>query len=285
MYNFLKIGPMTLSISMDEKLPWSEEVQIFQIFKPNFTQHDIEYKITFVDTFEPLWGTIQYSNETMMVIKSDEKEYRIYMLPQTGEPFALVTQKDEHTISILIDKKISSFLKWNRSFVGLFALEHICLQFNAFLLHASYIIYKNQAIIFTGPSGIGKSTQAQLWADYENAEIVNGDRTLLMCKDGKWFASGFPVCGSSPYCKNKTTPIKAILCLEQGDRNSIEKLTSFQTIKRIYSQTFVNRWNSKDCDTVVSLITTLSENVPIYHYKCTKDNDAVTKLKHVLQLR
>ena len=37
------------------------------------------------------------------------------------------------------------------------------LQRSAVILHASYIDWDGSAILFTGPSGTGKSTQAELW--------------------------------------------------------------------------------------------------------------------------
>lgn len=48
------------------------------------------------------------------------------------------------------------------------------------VLHSSYIVTRQeQGILFSGPSGIGKSTQAALWQRYAGAEIVNGDRALV----------------------------------------------------------------------------------------------------------
>ena len=48
------------------------------------------------------------------------------------------------------------------------------------VLHSAYIITRQgQGILFSGPSGIGKSTQAALWQRYAGAEIVNGDRALV----------------------------------------------------------------------------------------------------------
>ena len=55
-------------------------------------------------------------------------------------------------------------------------------------LHSSYIIYHDKAILFTGPSGIGKTTQAELWRDYQGAEIINGDVTLIRKWDGRYCA-------------------------------------------------------------------------------------------------
>ena len=48
------------------------------------------------------------------------------------------------------------------------------------VLHSSYVLTQSgAAVLFSGPSGIGKSTQAALWQQYAGADVINGDRTLL----------------------------------------------------------------------------------------------------------
>ena len=97
-------------------------------------------------------------------------------------------------------------------------------------LHSSYIIYHDKAILFTGPSGIGKTTQAELWRDYQGAEIINGDVTLIRKWDGRYCAFGAPIHGSSPYCENKSAPIEALIVLQQGTENQIEVLNHFEAL-------------------------------------------------------
>lgn len=48
------------------------------------------------------------------------------------------------------------------------------------VLHSSYVLRKEgDAILFSGASGIGKSTQAELWREFASARVINGDRALI----------------------------------------------------------------------------------------------------------
>ena len=60
-------------------------------------------------------------------------------------------------------------------------LFHLLLLEGGAVLHASYILVRGRAILFSGPSGVGKSTQANLWAQYRSAEVINGEG--LICQE------------------------------------------------------------------------------------------------------
>ena len=47
--------------------------------------------------------------------------------------------------------------------LDLLSFERVILQNNGVILHSSFIKYNDYAILFSGPSGVGKSTQANLW--------------------------------------------------------------------------------------------------------------------------
>ena len=51
-------------------------------------------------------------------------------------------------------------------------MKKILLKYNGIILHSSFINFENKAILFSAPSGTGKSTQADLWKKYKNAEIT-----------------------------------------------------------------------------------------------------------------
>ena len=59
-------------------------------------------------------------------------------------------------------------------------LPHLLAVNDGILLHCSWIRWKDRGILFTAPSGTGKSTQAQLWCDLMGAELINGQWTLAL---------------------------------------------------------------------------------------------------------
>ena len=58
------------------------------------------------------------------------------------------------------------------------------------ILHSSFIEVGGKAVLFTAPSGTGKSTQAGLWRENRGAVVINGDRSVLRIIDSVPCASG-----------------------------------------------------------------------------------------------
>ena len=57
-------------------------------------------------------------------------------------------------------------------------------------LHASLVEKDGFGVIFLGPSGMGKSTQAKLWEKYLDADFIIGDRPLCGRSTANGSASG-----------------------------------------------------------------------------------------------
>ena len=282
MITYFKIGPMYLAVETPCDFPWTEEVQVFRIDSLPPEAEAFIYTLSFTDEFQPIWGTTLHSSDQMLVLEVNGVEHRIHLLPGSGEPFALTSQTGERNYRVLIDHRAQNALKWDRTLLGLLPLEHDCIHRGAFLLHSSHVVVDGQAILFSAPSGHGKSTQADLWAAHGGAEIINGDRTLVYYENGRWFASGFPVCGSSVFCLNRTAPLKALIYLEKAPHNRAFILPPLQALKRFYSQAFVNRWSAVDSRMVSDMLIDLAQQVPVLHYQCTKEPDAVADLKRAL---
>ena len=45
---------------------------------------------------------------------------------------------------------------------------------DSFILHASYVVRDGKALLFSAPSGTGKSTQAEFWHTRRGCDIING---------------------------------------------------------------------------------------------------------------
>lgn len=162
-------------------------------------------------------------------------------------------------------------------------LENLLLDKGAILLHAAFVAYGGKGILFTGPSGIGKSTQASLWETHMGAEIINGDRAVLR-KEENWTAFGSPYAGSSGIYRNDSAPLCAIVVLKQGLENRLEKLSPRQAFPEVYSQLALCRWDKAFMEKATDLCLELLENVPVYRLSCVPAESAVSCLKKGLGL-
>lgn len=157
------------------------------------------------------------------------------------------------------------------------------LQRGALVFHSSYLDWNGQAVLFAGPSGAGKSTQASLWEQYADAEIINGDRTLLRRKDGTWHAYGYPCCGSSDICINRTLPLSSIVLLEQGEENKVQEMTMSQKYRALLTGSEMYLWYEKEMERVSQLVEEIMKEVRIIKLICRPDANAVEVLKRALE--
>lgn len=206
----------------------------------------------------------------LLNIRGEQNFYACYQ--EITADHALISVKSEKLDSLSIDTM----------FVSLLALERRMIERNSMVLHSAYIHYKGKAILFSAPSGTGKSTQAGLWEQYRGADTVNGDRSLLSCIEGVWTAQGWPVCGSSRICHLRALPIHAIVMLRQAPENTVRRLHPAQAFAQLYSQITANRWNQPAHLRTIGLIEQLVGQVPVFELGCTISEQAVECLEQAL---
>ena len=142
-------------------------------------------------------------------------------------------------------------------------------------IHSSLIQYKRQGIIFLGPSGIGKTTQAELWYRYRNALIINGDISFIQEASDTFLGWGTPWHGSSPYCENTSVPVKALIVLKQAPENSIRELTGFEKVTAVSNNVFYPRWLEGGMELCLETLNHLLSALPVYELSCRPDEEAV----------
>ncbi|WP_415967767.1 hypothetical protein [Faecalitalea cylindroides] len=160
-------------------------------------------------------------------------------------------------------------------------MTHLSIH-NGLLLHASLIEFKGKGILFVGPSGIGKTTQAELWNQYRDALIINGDMALIHYENSKYYAYGYPIHGSSSYCLNRRVELAGIVVLEQDLENKIEELTGICKVERVMHNVFLPKWFEKGVNEALKTLDGLLLKVPVYLLKCCIDQQAVELVERVL---
>lgn len=163
------------------------------------------------------------------------------------------------------------------------ALEELLLWHDRLILHASFVETPFGGLLFSGPSGIGKSTQADLWVRHAGAQLINGDKTILSPETSGWRAHGSPYAGSSRCFVNRSVPLCAVVLLEQGTACTLRRLPAGEAFRRLYANTIVNSWNAAYVARASALLIELAACVPVYQLTCTPDKAAVDILKAELE--
>lgn len=162
-------------------------------------------------------------------------------------------------------------------------LEILLTLFNGVSLHSSFIRWKERGILFSAPSGTGKSTQANLWEFYRKAEILNGDRSMIRKLDTGWTAFGSPFAGSSSIYRNESAPVGVIVVLRQAKENAVEKLNEAEAFRYLYSEMVIPKWHMEAHQKIISLTEALAKEVPVLLFQCTPDENAVSTLEQFLE--
>lgn len=162
-------------------------------------------------------------------------------------------------------------------------LEHRIVEARGFLLHASYVRHGDGAILFTAPSGTGKSTQAELWCRLRDAELINGDRVAVMQTSDGFLAWGVPYSGSSGVSKNVTLPVKAIVYLSQAKTTTIQPLRGVRAFRHLWEGCCANVWNREDVEHCTQTVSNAVQRVPVFHLACTPDESAVRALEDAMK--
>ena len=143
------------------------------------------------------------------------------------------------------------------------------------LMHASAVMWNQEAVIFTAASGTGKTTQAELWAKYKKAEILNGDKMFIDARKNPCLAWGSPWRGSSSYALNKQAPLKAVVVLEQAKSNAIRRLEGVEALSRVSPHLFYTSWEAECTGAVMESFSRIMRDVPVYLLSCRPDAEAV----------
>ena len=266
-------------------------VYITDNFTPFYIQEDAQkeqclFECVVCDELENIQGTKVYSGLEYDVIRRRDNQYiRLFKDHKEGDRVYAVLQSmpesGKAVISVLKGNEYH-FDDTNNSFFHT-GWEQFLIQRNRLILHASLLNTQFGGLVFSGPSGIGKSTQAELWEEYEEAEQINGDRPILYKKENVWMGYGSPYAGSSKCYVNKGVPVRAIMLLAQGEDCRIMPLRKSEAFREIFRNCTVYSWDREFVERVITLVTELVSDIPIYRLICTPDQRAVEAVKELLK--
>ena len=145
-------------------------------------------------------------------------------------------------------------------------------EYGAFAMHGAAIAYDNNAYVFSGRSGIGKTTHIMHWLkNLPDAYVVNGDKPFILADDEP-MVCGSPWAGKESMNSNTIVPIKAMAFLERAEENSIQRISFSQAFPMLYQQTYRST-DSNHVRKTLNLLKKLDGKVSFYLFKINNFKD------------
>ena len=212
----------------------------------------------------------------------DGKKCVLHRLSEISEPYLMELYHSGHDRTFAYLKRSNELPLSMAKVFNNISMEELFRRHDIFILHSAFIRWQGRAILFSAHSGVGKSTQADLWARYQNAEILNGDRSALRRVDGVWTAFGLPFAGSSDIFRSESAPVACIVMLAQGPENVISTLNPAQAFRRVLQEVTLHYWDPAFMTWGMDRVEALLGDVPVFGLSCLPDRGAVDLLHETI---
>lgn len=165
-----------------------------------------------------------------------------------------------------VDASMLHFALW-------FSFALMSVQATMVPIHSSAVVWHDQAVIFLGESGTGKSTHARLWLQNVDASwLLNDDSPIVSLTDGIPVVYGSPWSGKTSCFHNQGFPLRAIVRLSQAPQNEIKRLSVSQAVAAMQpSCPTALAYDAHYADMIQNFVGKIVSMVPIYHLSCLPD--------------
>lgn len=280
MKNYYKIVDSILCIKSNNDI----DLSFFKDFEVEEIEPNVEIQVVPISAFstligkdsEEIYGVYHYSS-------SFDSYKHVCMTEVEGTKAFLAANKDWSKCILGFEEyfdTIQDMPPWGGLILTAF-YSHIVSK-DVLLIHASAVSYNDKGLIFTGPSNIGKTTQAKLWNQYLNAEILNGDKLFIKIKNNHVYVYGNPWRGSSPYYLNKSVIVNYVVALQKGEENSLVELSDFEKMLGVVPHVFLPHWDAVSTNQAASTLDFWLTHNRFYKLTCRPNQEAVELVKNTL---
>jgi hypothetical protein len=157
------------------------------------------------------------------------------------------------------------------NYLRVFFSQYLFTQ-DGFLLHASTIGYKNRAYVFTGPSGVGKSTIARISRD---KLVLTDDTVAIRRMNNRYYAFATPFGVQSVGAGGIRLPIAAIFLISHAEKTTCTRIPPLPALTKIISNIILMGAEAQDLpiDKLFDTCYNLVKETPCYALPFNKNED------------
>jgi hypothetical protein len=143
------------------------------------------------------------------------------------------------------------------------------------MLHSCGILRDGHALLFTGPSGAGKTTISRLMKKHAGALVLSDDRIVLRPDGSEIRSFGTPWHGDGELSSTGSAPLRAIHVIRHAPEVLAEPLCGAAAAGGVLENAFLPAHDPIGADTALDFIASLVARVPVIRLGFPKDERVV----------
>lgn len=224
-------------------------------------------------------GDIVFKQDATTVIKktSDQLGFAICIIDFSGKTLLRMdVEQDWRKVQITCcDIDEEGYFHMVHGMIGV-AFRYALFNFDGLVIHSSTLKWNGKGLMFSAPSGTGKSTHVKLWQKYlDDVIVINDDSPAIRMIDNKPYVYGTPWCGSKSIHSNDFAPLAAIVLLEQAPNNMILRLNTQKAVLNLLPRVFSPYFDQNMMRKCMNIFERIMVSIPIYLLQCRPDKEAM----------
>lgn len=156
----------------------------------------------------------------------------------------------------------------------IFASAQFCSELiwhGRFFLHASAVVYNDEAYLFSARSGTGKSSHTAHWLkEFDGSYILNDDKPVIFPQNEGVSVFGTPFAGKTDLHVNKKLPLRGVCFLKQGEENKITRISDEKAIALTLNNTYRPK-NAEGMNLLLDMIERVVKQTDMFEMSCRNE--------------
>jgi len=144
------------------------------------------------------------------------------------------------------------------------------------LLHACGVVRGREALLFSGPSGAGKTTIARLMQGTPDVRVLSDDRIAIRPTESGFRAYGTPWHGDAPLSLPDSAPLRAIHLIHHAREIEVEPLGGAAGAAAVLGNSFAPFHDPVSAERSLGVAAKLAARVPIVRLGFPRDERVVS---------
>lgn len=238
--------------------------------------------------------SIELASEKRKFISNEKNNWTFIKIDKDYYSFIVKSSKSQNIISEFIFSL--NINKWKLVFynneniplpfslnpffhpIGTVIIQYALILKNAFFIHGSAINYNGKGLLFTGKSGNGKTTIAEIFNNV-GTQVIHDDRLIIRKIQDTFYMFNSPMINVK---ETRKSEINAVFSIYHNSKNSVNKLSGIETYRNIVPNIIQHNVDKEFVSIISDTYSDFIKRYPVYSLGFVPDKNIIPFISDII---